>query len=67
MYVLHWHTIYILIFAHKQEKGATKSKDRGTGKPGRPVREVLEWHPHRILCKRLDVPDPFPQCVCLAV
>lgn len=60
MYVLHWHTIYILIFAHKQEKGATKSKDRGTGKPGRPVREVLEWHPHRILCKRLDVPDPFP-------
>ncbi|KAI6655103.1 G patch domain-containing protein 1 [Oopsacas minuta] len=23
-------------------------------------KEKLEWHPHRILCKRFDIPDPYP-------
>ena len=23
-------------------------------------KETLEWHPHRILCKRFNVPDPYP-------
>ena len=27
------------------------------------TREVLEWHPHRVLCKRFNIPDPYPRCV----
>ena len=23
-------------------------------------KEILEWHPHRILCKRFNIPDPYP-------
>ena len=25
------------------------------------TRETREWHPHRLLCKRLNIPDPYPQ------
>ena len=25
------------------------------------TREVVEWHPHRVLCKRFNVPDPYPK------
>ena len=25
------------------------------------TRERHEWHPHSLLCKRFDVPDPFPK------
>ena len=25
------------------------------------TRLTEEWHPHRLLCKRFDVPDPFPK------
>lgn len=24
------------------------------------TRQVEEWHPHRIVCKRFNVPDPYP-------
>ena len=27
------------------------------------TRQVLEWHPHRVLCKRFNVPDPYPKQV----
>ena len=25
------------------------------------TRDTEEWHPHRLLCKRFDVPDPYPK------
>ena len=28
---------------------------------GRLTREEFEWHPARLLCKRFNVPDPYPQ------
>lgn len=27
---------------------------------GSATRTVVEWHPHRLLCKRFGVPDPYP-------
>ncbi|KAM9765861.1 G patch domain-containing protein 1 isoform 3-T3 [Menidia menidia] len=27
---------------------------------GKLTRETLEWHPDRLLCRRFNVPDPFP-------
>ena len=24
------------------------------------TRQVEEWHPHRVLCKRFNIPDPYP-------
>lgn len=27
---------------------------------GRLTRNVVEWHPHRMLCKRFGVADPYP-------
>lgn len=30
------------------------------------TRQVEEWHPHRILCKRFNVPDPYPGYVCIS-
>ncbi|XP_041839846.1 G patch domain-containing protein 1 isoform X2 [Melanotaenia boesemani] len=27
---------------------------------GKMTRETLEWHPDKLLCKRFNVPDPFP-------
>uniref|UniRef100_A0A3P9NRI7 G patch domain containing 1 n=1 Tax=Poecilia reticulata TaxID=8081 RepID=A0A3P9NRI7_POERE len=27
---------------------------------GKLTRETLEWHPDRLLCKRFNVPDPYP-------
>ena len=28
---------------------------------GQLTRESYEWHPHRILCRRFNVPDPYPE------
>lgn len=28
---------------------------------GKLTRESYEWHPHRLLCKRFNVPDPYPE------
>ena len=25
------------------------------------TRQVEEWHPHRVLCKRFNIPDPYPR------
>ena len=25
------------------------------------TRETQDWHPHRLLCKRFNVPDPYPK------
>lgn len=25
------------------------------------ARQTFEWHPHKILCRRFDVPEPYPQ------
>ncbi|XP_064599154.1 G patch domain-containing protein 1-like [Liolophura sinensis] len=27
---------------------------------GKLTREVLEWHPDKVLCKRFNIPDPYP-------
>ena len=27
---------------------------------GKLTREEHEWHPHQLLCKRFNVPNPFP-------
>lgn len=27
---------------------------------GKMTRETLEWHPDKLLCKRFNVPDPYP-------
>lgn len=27
---------------------------------GKLTRETLEWHPDKLLCKRFNVPDPYP-------
>uniref|UniRef100_A0A8C4QND5 G-patch domain-containing protein n=1 Tax=Eptatretus burgeri TaxID=7764 RepID=A0A8C4QND5_EPTBU len=29
---------------------------------GKLTREELEWHPDQLLCKRFNVPDPYPGC-----
>ncbi|PWA22161.1 hypothetical protein CCH79_00020383 [Gambusia affinis] len=31
-----------------------------SGTFGKLTRETLEWHPDRLLCKRFNVPDPYP-------
>lgn len=28
---------------------------------GKLTHQVLEWHPDRLLCKRLNVPHPYPE------
>ena len=28
---------------------------------GKLTRETFEWHPAALLCKRFDVPDPYPK------
>jgi len=30
------------------------------------TREVVEWHPHRVLCRRVNVPDHYPQRVAMS-
>lgn len=27
---------------------------------GKLTRETFEWHPEKLLCKRFNVPDPYP-------
>lgn len=27
---------------------------------GKLTRETLEWHPERLLCRRFNVPEPYP-------
>lgn len=27
------------------------------------TRDASEWHPHRVLCKRFNIPDPYPRWV----
>ena len=27
---------------------------------GKLTRSEYEWHPHRVLCRRFNLPDPFP-------
>lgn len=27
---------------------------------GKLTRETFEWHPDKLLCKRFNVPDPYP-------
>ncbi|XP_076371013.1 G patch domain-containing protein 1 isoform X2 [Tachypleus tridentatus] len=29
---------------------------------GKLTREKYEWHPHPLLCKRFNIPNPFPDC-----
>lgn len=41
--------------APAREVSAARRKEFGKG-----TRTVLEWHPHRLLCKRFGVPDPYP-------
>lgn len=41
-----------------QDDKESSSKDKTTS--GKPSRETLEWHPDKLLCKRFNVPDPFP-------
>lgn len=47
----------VCLFACQDDKESS-SKDQTT--PGKPSRETLEWHPDKLLCKRFNVPDPFP-------
>ncbi|XP_075906817.1 G patch domain-containing protein 1 isoform X3 [Nelusetta ayraudi] len=42
----------------QEDDKESSSKDQTT--PGKPSRETLEWHPDKLLCKRFNVPDPFP-------
>lgn len=30
---------------------------------GNLTRESYEWHPHRLMCKRFNVPNPYPEYV----
>ncbi|XP_027870871.1 G patch domain-containing protein 1 isoform X2 [Xiphophorus couchianus] len=36
------------------------SQQAASGTFGKLTRETLEWHPDRLLCKRFNVPDPYP-------
>ena len=27
---------------------------------GKLTRDTLEWHPDKLLCKRFNIPDPYP-------
>ncbi|KAH9490971.1 G patch domain-containing protein 1 [Bulinus truncatus] len=53
----------------EQEKGSTKSvmndvndqvKAAELGMFGQLTHEVFEWHPNSLLCKRFNVPNPYP-------
>ena len=28
---------------------------------GKLTRDIFEWHPDKLLCKRFNVPDPYPE------
>ena len=44
-----------------------KDNNLNTGDDGLLItHETTEWHPHRILCKRFNIPDPYPELVTLS-
>ncbi|XP_070201013.1 G patch domain-containing protein 1-like isoform X2 [Littorina saxatilis] len=46
------------------EVGAEKSEEAKAADMkmyGRLTREDMEWHPHNLLCKRFNVPNPYPE------
>ncbi|XP_043959134.1 G patch domain-containing protein 1 isoform X2 [Gambusia affinis] len=52
--------------AQQPDAGDTGRDQQGDGQQvasgtfGKLTRETLEWHPDRLLCKRFNVPDPYP-------
>jgi len=36
------------------------SKAAKMGMYGKLTREVVEWHPDKVVCKRFNVPNPYP-------
>ncbi|XP_028258548.1 G patch domain-containing protein 1 isoform X2 [Parambassis ranga] len=46
----------------QEEKGDVDDKEAAVRMKlfGKLTRETMEWHPDKLLCKRFNVPDPFP-------
>jgi len=45
----------------KFTRGEDTDKDKDGKQDDTITRQTLEWHPHKILCRRFDVPEPYPQ------
>lgn len=44
-------------FGQKAKSSSTHDEDIEK----KPIRTIYEWHPHKLLCKRFGVQNPFPQ------
>ncbi|KAI8491838.1 G patch domain-containing protein 1 [Branchiostoma belcheri] len=44
-----------------QEEVSDKAKAAGMKMFGRLTRDRMEWHPDRLLCRRFNVPNPYPE------
>lgn len=44
-----------------RQPAATKEKEETKSFVSKSNREIYQWHPHKLLCKRFNVPHPYPQ------
>ena len=49
--------------ARKMVEDEDKVQAVKMGMFGAMTRETFEWHPHPLLCRRMNVPEPYPQLV----
>ena len=52
--------VYEEVPAEPEADISDQAKAAGMKMFGHMTREKFEWHPNRILCKRFNIPDPYP-------
>jgi len=46
-----------------QESKNSRAKAASMKMFGKLTRETVEWHPDKLLCKRFNIANPYPECV----
>ena len=50
-----------LIYNVYQDTVSDDTSAAGMDMFGIMTRQISQWHPHRMLCRRFNIPNPYPQ------
>jgi len=51
----------IVPYCHLQGDGSDQAEAARMKMYGQLTHDTLEWHPDKLLCKRFNVPNPYPE------
>jgi hypothetical protein len=54
-------TLTVALFQATEDEDKVQAVRMGMFGPV--TRQSFEWHPHALLCRRMNVPEPYPGCV----